>query len=426
MTSAPTLRRRALAAAAASLLALPAACSESGSKGATPTSSSTAARTSQPTPTAASSSTPAAQTSTPAPATTTATCAERIAARLTPAQQAGQLLMVGLHASESSRALAAQVSRQQLGGVVYLGGWHQGSAQVTTVSQRLQAAARARAGATGGVGGLLVAADQEGGEVQQLRGSGFTRMPSARTQATLGTASLQRAAAAWARELKRAGVNVNLAPVADTVPTSLGSRNAPIGAHRRDFVPGSASANGRYAAAFVRGTRAAGVAPTVKHFPGLGRVSSNTDFAASGITDGTTTATDPYLEPFREAIAAGAPLVMLSSARYTRIDGAHQAMFSSTVISSLLRGRLGFDGVVISDDVGAARSVSAVPVGERATRFVAAGGDIVLTAESGQAGTMIAALTARARTSPAFAAQLRAATARVVALKVRLGLASCG
>jgi beta-N-acetylhexosaminidase len=334
--------------------------------------------------------------------------------------------MVGIHPSASSRALAAQVSKQQLGGVIYLGGWWQGSATVTAVSQRLQAAASARARATGGVGRLLVAADQEGGEVQQLRGAGFTRIPSARTQATMGTTALQRSAAAWGRELKRAGVNVNLAPVADTVPTSLGSGNAPIGAHRRDFVPGSPSANGRYAAAFVRGTLAAGIAPTVKHFPGLGRVRANTDVAASGITDSTTTMTDPYLVPFREAIAAGAPLVMLSSARYTRIDGAHQAMFSTPVISTLLRGRLGFDGVVISDDVGAARAVSAVPVGERATRFVAAGGDVVLTAEPEQAGTMVAALTARAAKSPAFATQLRAATARVVALKVRLGLASCG
>ena len=334
--------------------------------------------------------------------------------------------MVGLHPSASSRALAAQVSRQQLGGVVYLGGWHQGSAPVTTVSQRLQPPPL-------GPG----ARHRWGRRTARRRGPGGRRGAAAPRQRLHphavrahpghpGRRPLQRAAAAWGRELKRAGVNVNLAPVADTVPTSLGSGNAPIGAHRRDFVPGSASANGRYAAAFVRGTRAAGVAPTVKHFPGLGRVRSNTDFAASGITDGTTTATDPYLEPFRDAIAAGAPLVMLSSARYTRIDGAHQAMFSSTIISSLLRGRLGFDGVVISDDVGAARAVSAVPVGERATRFVAAGGDIVLTAESGQAGTMIAALTARARTSPAFAAQLRAATTRVVALKVRLGLASCG
>ena len=100
-------------------------------------------------------------------------------------------------------------------------------------------------------------------------------------------------------------------------------------------------------------------------------------------------------------------------------------MFSPTVVSGLLRARLGFRGVVITDDVGAAESVASVPVGERATRFVAAGGDIVLTAQPSQAPTMVAALVERAAAQPAFAAQLRASAGRVVALKVRLGLASC-
>lgn len=333
--------------------------------------------------------------------------------------------MVGVHPSSSSSALARQVAAQQLGAVIFLGGWHSGAADVRAVATRLQSAATAGARSTRGVGGLLVAADQEGGQVQQLRGPGFTRLPSARAQASLGTVALQRRATSWAGELKRAGVNVNLAPVADTVPASLGDGNAPIGALDRDFVPGSPSANSRYAAAFVRGALAGGVAPAAKHFPGIGRLRSNTDFSSAGITDPVTTATDPYLAPFQAAIGAGTPLVMVSSARYPKIDAERQAMFSRTVVSGLLRARLGFRGVVITDDVGAAESVASVPVGERATRFVAAGGDIVLTAQPSQAPTMVAALVERAAAQPAFAAQLRASAGRVVALKVRLGLASC-
>ena len=320
--------------------------------------------------------------------------------------------------------LARQVARDHLGGVIYLGGW-QGSGAVRQVSARLQAATTSGRAATGGVG-LLVAADQEGGQVQQLKGAGFSTIPSARTQATLGTTALTQDVRTWSRELTRAGVNVNLAPVADTVPTSLGAGNAPIGRYRRDFVPGDPQANGRYAAAFVRGSLAAGVAPTVKHFPGLGRVTGNTDVTASGTTDWTTSATDPYLQPFRDGIRAGAPLVMVSSARYPRIDGENRAMFSKAVVTDLLRGRLGFDGVVITDDVGAAKAVAAVPVGERATRFIAAGGDIVLTANAGQAPTMRAAIQARMKASPAFARQVGASVERVLALKVRFGLASCG
>lgn len=410
--------------ACTALLAAAACDAGTGTRGAASTSGSASSTASTASTTGAPTGATAGATATPAPSSATApapTCAERLVAGLTPAQRAGQLLMVGLHPSGSSRELAAQVHAQRLGGVIYLGGW-EGSAAVRTVSTRLQTAA---APTPRGRLGLLIAADQEGGQVQQLRGQGFSTIPSARTQATLGPTGLERSARAWSLELRRAGVNVNLAPVADTVPTSLGSGNAPVGQYHRDFVPGDAKANARYAAAFVRGSLAADVAPTLKHFPGLGRVRSNTDVSATGITDSTTSATDPYLGPFREGIAAGAPLVMLSSAYYPRLDAQNPAMFSKAVVTTLLRGRLGFDGVAITDDVGAARAVAGVPIGQRATRFIAAGGDIVLTVNAGQATTMLAAITARAAQSPAFASQVRAAATRVVGLKARLGLASC-
>ena len=335
---------------------------------------------------------------------------------MSPSQRAGQLLMVGLQPSGSSTRLAAQVRAQHLGGVIYLGGWSGGTASMAGISARLQAAAH---------GSLLVAADQEGGEVQQLRGPGFDRVPSARTQATLGTTSEQAAVRTWSRQLARAGVTINLAPVADTVPTSLGEANQPIGRYHRDFAPGSPSTNARYVAAFVRGSVAGGMVPTLKHFPGLGRVTGNTDVTTSGITDSTTRAGDPYLAPFEAGIAAGAPVVMVSSAWYPRLDPSNQAMFSRAVVTDLLRGDLGFRGVVITDDVGAARAVAAVPVGQRATRFISAGGDIVLTADAGQASTMLAAIAAKRAQSRTFAAQVDAAAARVLDLKAKAGLVRC-
>jgi beta-N-acetylhexosaminidase len=324
--------------------------------------------------------------------------------------------MVGLQPTGSSRALAAQLRSQQLGGVIYLGGWSSGAASMAKVSARLQASA---------ANGLLIAADQEGGQVQQLRGSGFTRIPSARTQAASSVAIEERNVGTWSRQLVAAGVNVNLAPVADTVPTSLAAANQPIGRFRRDFAPGSPATNGAYAAAFVRGTLAAGIAPTVKHFPGLGRITGNTDVTSSGITDRTTGAADPYLTPFKAGIDAGAPLVMISSARYPKLDPANQAMFSTAIITGLLRDTMGYDGVVITDDVGAAKAVAGVPVGKRATRFIGAGGDIVLTATAAQAPAMLKAIAAQRAASPAFAAQVDAAAARVLDLKADLGLVKC-
>jgi len=401
-------------------VAAPTACT--GTPGAGPTTSTTGSPTST-APTASTSSTTASSTTTssspPSHTRTTSTrsCGERLAAGMTPAQRAGQLLMVGLQSGASVSGLAAQARAQHLGGVVFLGGWSGGAAPVSRATATLQ---------EGSTPGLLVAADQEGGQVQQLRGAGFTRIPSARTQATLGTVTEEKDVRGWAKQLDAAGVNVNLAPVADTVPTSLGAGNAPIGRDRRDFAPGSPQTNARYAAAFVRGTLAAGVAPTLKHFPGLGRVTGNTDVTGTGTTDPTTSATDPYLAPFEAGIRAGAPLVMVSSARYPRIDPDRQAMFSKAVITDLLRGRLGFDGVVITDDVGAAKAVAAVPVGQRATGFIAAGGDIVLTASASQAPVMLAAIAAKRAASKGFAAQVDAAAARVLDLKADLGLARCG
>ena len=177
--------------------------------------------------------------------------------------------------------------------------------------------------------------------------------------------------------------------------------------------------------AAVGGLQQGGVSATLKHFPGLGRVTGNTDLTASGTTDATTTADDPYLEPFRAGIQAGADLVMVSSAMYAKLDPANRAAFSRPVVTGLLRETLGYDGVVISDDLGAAVAVADTPPAERATRFVAAGGDIVLTGLPQTVPTMAGALRDKAAAEPAFAAQVDAAATRVLDLKAKRGLAAC-
>ena len=90
--------------------------------------------------------------------------------------------------------------------------------------------------------------------------------------------------------------------------------------------------------------------------PGLGRITGNTDFSTTGITDDVATVDDPYLQPFEDGIKAGAGLVMVSSAQYPKIDAKNAAMFSRPIISELLRGTLRYDGVVITDDVGVAKA----------------------------------------------------------------------
>ena len=332
-------------------------------------------------------------------------------------QKVGQLLMVGAQSGTAAAALDPVLTGQHAGGVVLLGTWN-GAAAVAAATRHWQPVGRA-AGA--GVG-LLVAADQEGGQVRHLRGSGFTATPSALSQGKAGTAGPN--AVTVARELMAVGVNVDLAPVADTVAASFAARNAPIGAYQREYGndPGVVA---RSVVAAVGGLQGGGVSATLKHFPGLGRVTGNTDLTANGTTDTTTTADDPYLEPFRAGIQAGADLVMVSSAIYSKLDPANRAAFSRPIVTGLLRETLGYGGVVISDDVGGAAAVAGTPAAERATRFVAAGGDIVLTGLPQTVPTMAGALRDKATAEAEFAAQVDAAATRVLDLKVKRGLAAC-
>ncbi len=116
---------------------------------------------------------------------------------------------------------------------------------------------------------------------------------------------------------------------------------------------------------------------------------------------------------------------MVGSAIYPKIDPGTNAVFSRAIVTGLLRESMGYDGVVITDDVGAAKAVAAVPVADRATRFVEAGGDIVLTARPADVPTMHRALTNAAAADPAFAARMTASATRVVDLKLRMELARC-
>jgi beta-N-acetylhexosaminidase len=324
--------------------------------------------------------------------------------------------MTGINATGMTSAQRAVVQQQKSGSVVLLG-------SSGSLANTRTAAAAVNSAAT--VKGIrpFIAADQEGGQIQRLKGSGFDRIPAATVQGTWSSSKLTAQAQQWGRQLKQAGVNVDLAPVADVVPSSLKSRNAPIGQLDREYgdTPDEAARGVR---AFVQGMRKAGVATSVKHFPGLGRVRGNTDFS-SGVVDDVTVRGDADLKPFAEGVKAGTSMVMISTATYTKIDPKNRAVFSPTVIQGMVRDDLGWHGVVITDDVGAAAEVASVPVGDRATRFVAAGGDIVINAKPGLTSTMVTALVTKAQQDKAFATQLTSSVRRVLALKQANGLVTC-
>ena len=172
----------------------------------------------------------------------------------------------------------------------------------------------------------------------------------------------------------------------------------------------------------------AGVTPAVKHFPGLGRVLGNTDHVKD-VKDEVTTRDDAYLAPFRQAMKAegkAAPLVMISSARYTKIDADNMAAFSREVVTGMVREDLGFDGVIVSDDLGVAKAVEDVPPGDRALRFLAAGGTVVLSVDAGVLPEMRDAMLQKARGDAEFRERVRADAERVLAAKAGAGLLKCG
>ena len=342
-----------------------------------------------------------------------------VAAKLTQPEQVGQLFMVGKGATSPVDESFRSVLRETNAGSVLL---LENTTAGRTGVKRLTDQVRDAAVKPQGVGPLL-AADQEGGLVQRLKGEGFETIPAATEQAKLGDEELQQRVKTWGEELRQAGIDYDLAPVADTVPTSVGRANEPVGALRRGY---GADPNqvAPKASAFVKGMAEAEVATSVKHFPNLGRVRGNTDLQ-SGVTDDQTTRTDPALKPFRDAVAAGADSVMVSTAIYSKIDPGKQGTFSRVIVTDMIRDDLGFDGVVISDDMGAAKQVAAVSPGDRALRFLEAGGDLVINGDPSIQREMYAAVRDKAASDPAFAQQVTESAARVLALKAQQGAASC-
>jgi beta-N-acetylhexosaminidase len=335
---------------------------------------------------------------------------------LTPEEQVGQLFMLGVSTDGLDQATRSAIVDNRVGSVVLLGNSSAGQTAIRVLTAELGSLGTAALP-------LLVAVDQEGGTVQRLKGEGFDDIPPARAQGGMDPVDLKVDAAEWGDQLKRAGVDYNLAPVADVVPESKRGTNEPIGKLRRDFGADPAEVADAVVAV-VEGMSEAGVATSAKHFPGLGEVTTNTDFGAALDTD--TTRESENLVPFRAAIEADVSSVMVSSAVFEQIDPHNEGVFSSAIITDLLRGDLGFDGVVIADDLGAAKSVAEVTPGERAVRFFEAGGDLVINANPAIMSDMTEATVEKAEEDESFATRVEESTARVLQLKADAGLMTCG
>ncbi len=219
---------------------------------------------------------------------------------------------------------------------------------------------------------LLVAIDEEGGDVTRLdaeTGSMFLG------QGSLGVvddvAATRRNSALMASRLSAAGVNLNFAPVAD-VASEWGS---PI-LGSRSFAPDPALV-ARHVGAAVTGHLDSGVAPTAKHFPGHGGTREDSHLVLAVVDVGLETLWGRELPPFMAAIAAGVPCVMTAHLKFPALDPDHPATLSPLILTALLRERLGFDGVVVTDGLDMHAMSRTVGRPEAVVQALAAGADLM-------------------------------------------------
>jgi beta-N-acetylhexosaminidase len=269
------------------------------------------------------------------------------------------------------------------------------------LTRRIQRSARHRA---------LIAVDQEGGSIRIL---GWAA-PQNSQGATPTPFEAKRQAVAASRDLTAAGINVTLAPVAD-----VGGQGSVMSG--RAF-PGGASDVAALTRASVSGYRGTKVAPTLKHFPGLGQAGTNTDDRPVTISSPLAALRTRDLPPFEAGIKAGAPLVMASHALFTGLDRNNIASQSKAILTTLLRGKLGFKGVVITDSMEAAAVLKRSSIELAALKSVSAGADLLLLTGPGSFPRVRNQLLTAAKRSPKFRARIAEAAARVIALKRSLGL----
>jgi len=321
------------------------------------------------------------------------------------AQLVGQHLLVRMKGSTPSASFLGRIKRGEIGGVVLFQENTRGTGGVKGLIAKLQTAAR-----TGGQLPLLIAVDQEGGGVKRLPGPP-TEAPSKMNGALTAYAQ----GLATGRYLHGLGIGLDLSPVLD-VPASPRAFIASRAFSSKKTVVASRGT------AFAEGLVGGGVAASVKHFPGLGRLLQSTDYHPGRI-DASRSALARDLFPFRTAIDAGVPAVMVGTAIYPAYGSKLPAACSPGIVNRLLRQTLGFQGVILSDDLNTAGVRPLLTFPESTVQAVRAGIDMIYVSGVDANGSdavgrqAYAALLSAARQGDISRSQLQVSYDRVLALK---------
>lgn len=336
-------------------------------------------------------------------------------------EMAGQMILVGFTGDDAADAsvvaLREEIAAGEIGGVMYL---RPNVASLEAVAA-MNAAFRAAAPALP----PFITLDQEGGAVERLTEAvGFKEIPNARTVAANNSPeAAARIYGEMAAGVAAVGFTVNFGPVVDL---DLNPDNQIIARYGRAFSDDARTVIA-YAEAFIEAHHKAGLLTALKHFPGHG---SSTDDSHEGFVDITDSWQEAELTPYRALIGAGqADMVMIAHvyhADYSGGDTRLPASLSPEWVTGVLRNALGFDGVVISDDLEMGAIRQHFTLEETVTRAVRSGMDVLLFSNTADPRPTLgdeirAVLLAEAAADPAFAARIEESYRRIVALKESIG-----
>ena len=279
-------------------------------------------------------------------------------------RSAGRLAVAGFAGVSIPVELRALAREAELGGIILFARNIEAPEQVAELAYAARELSRSVP--------PWVSVDQEGGRVARLKAP-FTRWPPMRALGNSGDARLAgRFARALARELRAVGVTLDYAPVLD-VDTNPDS--PVIGDRALAGDPGQAA---RLGAAVVAGLQAGGVAACGKHYPGHGDAAADSHVELPVVPHPPERLRDVELEPFRAAAAEGVAAMMTAHVLYPALDDEHPATLSPRIVGDLLRGELGFDGLVMTDDLEMGAIAGRHAVEDAAVGAIAAGCDMVL------------------------------------------------
>lgn len=325
-------------------------------------------------------------------------------------EQIGQLFVAGFDGTSPSPEITHLIQHYHVGNVILFSRNIQTTRQVRELTQRLQTIARA----AGQRYPLLITLDQENGMVSRL-GQDATTFPGNMALGAIGSEQIAcEVAQATGRELKALGINMNLAPVADV---NNNPANPVIGIRSFGEDPNLVAS---LAAAMVKGYQAAGVIATLKHFPGHGDTAVDSHLSLPVIPYNMERLSSIELVPFQRGIEAGVGCVMLAHIALPALTGdtALPATVSSVIVRDVLRERLGFAGVVMTDCLEMQAISKGIGIEQGSVRAVKAGVDLVLIShryERQRAG--IEAVYAAVREGVITPAEIQQAAERVLRLK---------